>query len=78
MVVRELNVFEALMCFVTIATKNNEPLASVNRDTDDDRYDIGGCGAAGARRLYHRIYIGYSVLKLYDFCHSSSFITMSH
>ncbi len=35
-VVRELNVFEALMCFFTIATKYNEPLTSVNRDSDDD------------------------------------------
>ena len=43
----ELNVFEALMCFFTICTKYNEPLASVNGDSDDDRYDIVGCGAAG-------------------------------
>ncbi len=46
-VVRELNAFEALMCFFTIATKYTEPLALVNRDSDDDRYDIVGCGAAG-------------------------------
>ncbi len=46
-VVREVAVFEALMCFFTIATKYNEPLASVNRHSDDDRYDIVGCGAAG-------------------------------
>ncbi len=42
-----LNVFEALMCFITIRTKYNESLASVNGDSDDDRYDIVGCGAAG-------------------------------
>ena len=46
-VVRELIVFEAPMCFFTIYTKYNEPLASVNCDSDDDRYDIVGCGAAG-------------------------------
>ncbi len=48
-VVRELNVFEALMCFFTICAKYNAPLASVNGDSDDDRYeyDIVGCGAAG-------------------------------
>ncbi len=45
-VVRELTVFEALMCFFTIRTKYNAPLASVNGDIDDDRYDIVGCGAA--------------------------------
>ena len=45
--VRELNVFEALMCFFSIVATYNEPLASVNRDSDDDRYDIVGCGAAG-------------------------------
>ncbi len=44
---RELSVFEALMCFFTIGTKYNAPLASVNGDSDDDRYDIVGCGAAG-------------------------------
>ena len=38
-VVRELIVFEAPMCFFTIYTKYNEPLASVNCDSDDDRYD---------------------------------------
>ncbi len=36
-VVRELNVFEALMGFFTIRNKYNEPLASVNRDSDADR-----------------------------------------
>ena len=41
------NVFEALMCFFTICTNNIAPLASVNCDNDDDRYDIVGCGAAG-------------------------------
>ena len=46
-VVRALNVFEALMCFFTITTNYNAPLASVNGDSDDDRYDIVGCGAAG-------------------------------
>ncbi len=46
-VVREVNVFEALTCFLTISTKYNAPLASVNADSDDDRYDIVGCGAAG-------------------------------
>ncbi len=46
-VVRELSIIEALMCFFTIATKYNEPLASINCDIDDDRYDIDGCGAAG-------------------------------
>ncbi len=45
--IRELNMFEALMCFITICTKYNAPLASVNGDSDDDRYDIVGCGAAG-------------------------------
>ncbi len=29
-----------LMCFNTIGTKYNAPLASVNGDSDDDRYDI--------------------------------------
>ncbi len=28
------------MCFFTIATKYNEPLAGVNRDSDDNRYDV--------------------------------------
>ena len=46
-VVRELNEIEALMCFFPIATKYNEPLASVTCDSDDDRYDIVGCGDAG-------------------------------
>ena len=46
-VVRELTVFEAPMCFMAICTKYNAPLASVNGDSDDDRYDIVGCGAAG-------------------------------
>ncbi len=40
-----LNVLEALMCFVTIVTTYNEPLASVNGVSDDDGYDIDGCGA---------------------------------
>ncbi len=35
------------MCFVTIATMYNEALASVNGDSDDDGYDIVGCGASG-------------------------------
>ncbi len=39
-VVRELNVFEALMCLFTICTKYNAPLTSVSCDSDDDRYDI--------------------------------------
>ena len=46
-VVRELSLFEALMCLFSIAAEYNEPLAGVNRDSDDDRYDIVGCGAAG-------------------------------
>ena len=46
-VVRELYVFEALMCFYTICTKYNAPMPSNNSDSDDDRYDIVGCGAAG-------------------------------
>ncbi len=46
-VVRELNVIEARMRFITIGTKYNPPLASANGDSDDDRYDIVGCGAAG-------------------------------
>ncbi len=46
-VVRELYVFEALMSFFTITTNYNAPLASVNGASDDDRYDIDGCGAAG-------------------------------
>ena len=46
-VVCELNVLEALICFITIHTKYNAPLASVNRDCDVDRDDIVGCGAAG-------------------------------
>ncbi len=46
-VVRPLNVFEALMCFSAIPTKYNEPLTSVNGDSDDDRYVIGGRGATG-------------------------------
>ncbi len=36
-VVRELKAFEALMCFFTIGTKYNAPLASVNAHTDEDR-----------------------------------------
>ena len=46
-VVRVLNVFETLMYFFSIHTKYNAPLALVNGDSDDDRYDIVGCGAAG-------------------------------
>ncbi len=38
-VVRELNVFEAQMCFFTICTKYNAPLASPICDRDDDSYD---------------------------------------
>ncbi len=36
---RELFLFEAGMCFFAIVTKYYEPLAGVNRDSDDDRYD---------------------------------------
>ena len=40
--------FEALMFFFTIATKYNEPLAGVNRDSDDERYIVvGGVGPLG-------------------------------
>ncbi len=46
-VVRELNVFEALMSFISIRTKYNEPLTSINGDSDDNRYDIVVCRAAG-------------------------------
>ncbi len=45
--VRKLNVFEARMCFITISSKYNAPLTLLNGDSDDDRYDIGGRGAAG-------------------------------
>ncbi len=38
--IRELFLFEALMCFFTIGIEYNEPLADVNADIDDDRYDI--------------------------------------
>ncbi len=71
-VVRELNVFEALMCFFTIGTKYNAPLASVNGDSDDDGYDIVGCGAAGqpatgdrraATELKHRSSLSHTKLK---------------
>ncbi len=49
-VVRELNMFEALMwCFFTICTKYNAPLASGSGDSDDDRYDIDGWGGAGQK-----------------------------
>ncbi len=44
---RVLNVFEALMCVFTIRTKFNALNLSINGDSDDDRYDIVGCGAAG-------------------------------
>ncbi len=46
-VVRELYVFEALMCFFTICPTIIASLAPVNCDNDDDRYDIAGCDAAG-------------------------------
>ncbi len=46
-----LNLFEALRCFFTISTKYNAPLASVNCDSDDDRYDIVGCGAGAVGQL---------------------------
>ena len=36
-VVRELTVFEALMCFFTTRTKYNAPLASVSCNSDDYR-----------------------------------------
>ncbi len=35
------------MCFFTICPNIIEPLASVNCENDDDRYNIVGCGAAG-------------------------------
>ncbi len=44
--VRELNVFEAQMCFFTICTRYHAPLASVKGETYDDRQDIVGCGAS--------------------------------
>ncbi len=46
-VVRELNVFEALMCFFTICPNNIAPLASVKCDKDQDRYSVDVCVAAG-------------------------------
>ncbi len=58
--------YEALMCLFTIATKYNEPLASVNRDSDDDGYDIvtsatDGQPATGplrsATRMQHRFHV---------------------
>ncbi len=39
------------MCFFTITAKYNEPLEDINRDSDYDRYDIVGCGAAGRTTL---------------------------
>ncbi len=45
-VVRELNVFEALMCFFTITTKYNAPMPSNNNYTHDHRYYIVACGAS--------------------------------
>ncbi len=50
-VVRELNVSEAPMCFFTIATKYNEPVASVNRDSDDDRYNLAALGVGSSLKL---------------------------
>ena len=47
LIASSVNVFEALMCAFTIHTKYNEQLAAVNCDSDNDRYDIVGCGAAG-------------------------------
>ncbi len=52
------------MCFFTMATKYNEPLTGVNPDSDNDRYDIVGCGSACAGQptldlsdqLYTRLY----------------------
>ncbi len=44
---REVYVLEAPMCFFTIRTKYNAPLSSLNGDSDGDRYDIVGRGAAG-------------------------------
>ncbi len=52
-VVRELNVFEALMCFFTICAIIIAPLASVDWVNDDDRYDIVRCGAAGQPATGH-------------------------
>ncbi len=65
--------FEALMCIFSIRTKYNEALTSIIGDSDDDRYDIGGCGAAGQRAtgplisatgLFHGLYGSLTCLKL--------------
>ena len=54
-VVRELN------GFVFICAKYNAPLASFNGDSDDDRYDIVGFGAAGhwtSQILTAQVFVG--------------------
>ncbi len=48
-IARELSLFEALMCFFTIATECNEPPEGVNSHSDDDRYDIVGYGGAAGQ-----------------------------
>ncbi len=64
--------FEALTCLFTIRTKYNEPLASVNGDSDDDRCDIVGCGAAEQPATGPLILINYeavaSLLSTLSFC----------
>ena len=39
------------MCLYTIATEYNVPLEAAHAHSDDDRYDIAGCGAIGQLQL---------------------------
>ncbi len=39
------------MCFCAIASKNNGQLEAARGVIDDDRYDMGLCGAAGQAKL---------------------------
>ena len=54
------------MSFYGITADYNGPLKQVNAHTDDDRYDMAQCGAAGesligplrsATRMQHRFYV---------------------
>ncbi len=44
------------MCLYTIATEYNGPLEAAHAHSDDDRYDIAGCGAIGQLQLEFLIY----------------------
>ncbi len=43
--------FEVQMSFYSIAAKYNGPLEAAHALIDDDRYDMGLCGAAGQPKL---------------------------